>query len=163
MRMRSGVFGNLFDVTKEISFEVDIFDKRDIKAKLPELQTMIEQKRRELADLENRYRQLRTWAGLPTKTRSKESASIVAGTTVGGGGSISPSNAIEEVVEIVERIGRPMRSREVVIEMGSDAKRDTASWALWAAEGAGRLKRISKGLYAPLDYAPSDNGNEVQE
>jgi hypothetical protein len=133
---------------KDFSLEVDVFDKKAIREKLPTLQTLLEEKRRELADLEERYQQLRRWAGLASQGKT---------------GAKTPTSSIEEVVEIIERAGRPMRSREVVVEMGPDAKRDTASWAMWAAEGAGLIQRVSKGLYAPLDYKPSDNGSEAKE
>lgn len=135
-------------MAKEVQFQVDVFDKKAIREKLPELQTLLEEKRRELHELEERYSALREWAGLAANSRAK---------------STVPSTAIEEVVAIIERAGRPMRAREVVVEMGPDAKRDTAAWAMWAAEGAGLLKRESKGLYAPLGYEPSANGSGEED
>jgi len=116
---------------KDLSFEIDVFDKKAIREKLPELQTLVEEKRKELTELEERYRQLRHWAGLaPRSVKSSQ-----------------PTSSIEEVVGIVEGAGRPMRARDVVVEMGPDAKRDTAAWA----------------LYAPLDYQPSPNGSAGED
>ena len=126
-------------MAKDLSFEVDIFDKKALRQKLPELQRTLEQKREELAELEARYQQIRKWAGYPTKKVPSPDGD-------------KPSSAIDEVVEVVNRAGRPMRAREVVVEMGPDAERATVAWALWSAEGAGRLQRVKKGLYAPLDY-----------
>jgi hypothetical protein len=134
-------------MSKDFSFEVDVFDKKAIRDKLPALQTQLEERRRELAELEERYQQLRRWAGFAEKEKA----------------DAAPSSSIEEVVAIIERAGRPMRSREVVVEMGPEAKRDTAAWAMWAAEGAGLIQRVSKGLYAPIDYQPSLNGDEEKK
>jgi hypothetical protein len=142
------------------SFEVNILDKQDIRSKLPELQALIEQKRKELADLAARYEQLRTWAGYPTRSKVKPGSVRALSESLD---PARPPGSVDEVVEIVERIGRPMRSREVVVEMGPDAKRDTASWALWEAERRGRLKRFGTGLYGPLTYEPSENGSESKE
>jgi hypothetical protein len=130
---------------KDISFEVDVLDKKAIRERLPELQALLEQKRRELAELQERYDQLRRWAGFPVHRPSLTKGA-------------PSSSSIDEVVTILERAQRPMRSREVVLEMGPSAKRETASWALWSAEAAGLIQRLERGLYAPRGWKSAEGG-----
>jgi hypothetical protein len=142
------------------SFEVDILDKKAIRAKLPELHSIIEEKRKELAELVGRYEQLRTWAGIPARSKPKPGSVRALGAALDS--ARSPSS-VDEVVAVLEREKRPMRSRDVVVEMGTDAKRDTVSWALWEAERQERIQRLSTGLYAALGYKPSENGSKAKE
>ena len=143
---------------KDLSFEVDIFDKAAIKTRLPELAKIIEAKRRELDELEQRMEQLRRWAGLPERERKRA--------TKAAEDEREPSIQ-QEAVRIITESGRPMSTMEVMVEMNREASAKTVNWALWdAAAKRNLLRSMGHGRYAPLGYEadqdsllPSGNGS----
>jgi hypothetical protein len=146
-------------VNKDLSFEVDIFDKGSIKKRLPELAALIEVKRSELGELEQRYEQLRIWAGLSQRDRKQARAEVQR----------QKKTTIEdEAVRVVTEAKRPMAIMEVFVEVDRKTTPKTVNWALWSAAKKGRLFHVADGLYAPPGYEMqkelvSTNGSEADK
>jgi hypothetical protein len=62
-------------------------------------------------------------------------------------------NAVDQVVHALEHLGgaaTPAQLRERVPGLAPK----TVGWALWKAEQTNRVRKLSKGVYAPLSYLP---------
>ena len=55
-------------MSKKNSLPLDLFDKESIKTATVDLAKMIEERKRELVELEQKYAQLRIWAGYQDST-----------------------------------------------------------------------------------------------
>lgn len=139
-------------MSKKNSLPLDLFDKESIKTATVDLAKMIEERKRELVELEQKYAQLRIWAGYAAGQKKTPAAGQVS--------EREPSTQAE-AVRILNETKRPMNTMEIVVHMGSGANPKTVNWALWNAERAGLIQRIPKrkGIYAALDYEPSENGD----
>jgi hypothetical protein len=124
---------------------IDITNRDDIRAKLPEIEKLLKVKREELAALEATYSDLRRMAGISAPSRGglREAVKSRAETT-----------AKKRVIGILEDAQTPMKSAEVATRL-PNLKRDTVNWALWNAEREGLIQRTSQGVYAALNYDPS--------
>jgi hypothetical protein len=140
-------------VAKTNSIQFDLFDKDSIRAATVELAKLIAERKRELAELEAKYSQLRDWAGL-----AKAKPSITATSEIVS--SREPS-VEDEVIRVLSETKRAMNTMEVIVHLGTDANRKTVNWALWNAAKEKRIKKIEgrRGFYAALDYEPSENGD----
>jgi hypothetical protein len=143
-------------VTKRSSLQLDLFDKDSIKTATVDLAKMIDERERELAELRQKYDQLRAWAGYPASGRQKKEAAAAAAADAARAPSIQ-----DEVVRVLTEQHRPMNTMEVVVHLGTGANRKTVNWAMWNAEREGLIQRLPdrKGFYAALDYKPSTNGD----
>jgi hypothetical protein len=64
-------------------------------------------------------------------------------------------NAVDQVVHALEQVGGPVTPAQLRERLPGLAPK-TVGWALWKAERAEpkRVRKLSKGVYAPLSYAP---------
>ena len=140
-------------MSKKTSIQLDLFDKESIKTATVDLAKMIEERKRELAELEQKYNQLRLWAGYAASQKKKPASADQVPDR-------EPSTQAE-AVRILNETKRAMNTMEIVVHMGTGANPKTVNWALWNAERAGLIQRIPKrkGVYAALDYEPSENGD----
>jgi ribosomal protein L16 Arg81 hydroxylase len=128
-----------------------LFDQESIRDATVDLKKIIDERKRELAELEQKYEQLRSWAGFTTAKPKKLSDVVVNHT----------SSTEDEVIRILNETLRPMNTMQVIVHMGTDANRKTVNWALWNAARENRIQKIEgrRGFYASLAYEPSENGD----
>jgi hypothetical protein len=139
------------------SLPVDLANRDDILAKLPEAEKILSLMER---DLEEQQRERDRWRDLVDVLRS------IAGTPNGdahdprppatGNNPPSYSPMQDLVVGVVDREVRPIRAKEVAALLhaeGHDVSGDSVSNALWQASKENkRIQRLGRGVYAPLAY-----------
>jgi hypothetical protein len=141
-------------VAKTQSIQLDLFDKDSIKTATVDLAKMIEERKKELAELEQKYHQLRVWAGYAASAKQRHGLPDLRPPAQGREPSVQ-----DEVVRILGEEKRPMKTMEIVVHLGTGANPKTVNWAMWNAARLGQIKRLEKGFYAALDYKPSKNGD----
>jgi hypothetical protein len=125
----------LGDVEK---FEVDIADPEAIASALKRVRAEIETKRVEMREL----------------LALRDKLVVLAGeTSVDAPPDSERATATSAVVASINAYGGELRPQQVwTMNPGIPPK--TIGWALWKAEREGLIKKISQGVYAPLDYEP---------
>jgi hypothetical protein len=146
------------------SLPVDLADRQDILAKLPEAEKILNLMER---GVEDQQRELDRWRDLVGILRS------IAGKPQGSAqGSRGPATATvpsaapmqDLVVEVMDREVRPLRAKEVSEILrgeGHELTSDSVSNALWqASKGNKRIRKLrGRGVYAPLAYTESETTN----
>jgi len=144
--------------------EINPFDLADLKEKLPALESALETRQAQLfqetEQLQLRQREVKsheevvdslrrilgTYENPPEKLGVKVSNALSAFAA----GLVEQQSTKARVVEVVNALGAPVQVDDVLPYLNG-ANRDTAQWALWKADQDGELKRVAKGVYAPLD------------
>jgi hypothetical protein len=137
-------------VSTKRSYQVDIADLDDVRAKIAEVAQVVEEKREAMSQA---ARDLHYWTSVLDRLKliagerrqaAKKSADEKQGTI------------LDAVVGEVKRAQGPTTANEIeasLTMMGlPDVKRKTIGWALWKAHNDGLIRRVGKGLYAPLDW-----------
>lgn len=96
-------------MSKKNSLPLDLFDKESIKTATVDLAKMIEERKRELVELEQKYAQLRIWAGYAASQKRTPAAGQVS--------EREPSTQAE-AVRIPNETKRPMNTMEIVDHIG---------------------------------------------
>jgi hypothetical protein len=153
------------------SLQVDLADRKDISAKLPEAERVLALMEQEL---EEKQRDIDSWRDLVGVLRG------IVGKEAHGNAHVpqsappsAPAPALPQsyspmqdlVVGIVERENREIKAKEVAQILrseGHELASDSISSALWqASKDDKRIRRLGRGLYAPLiredtpDQAPT--------
>jgi hypothetical protein len=160
------------------SLPVDLSDPKDIRAKLPRAERILERLEREVAASQDRLARwlllvegLRSVAGATTRTSAATEATAAASAANVG----SPPATEDETSDTAKAAGRaqmqdlvvgrlnehgqPIRSRDLhrmLVEEGHpDLTPDSVSNALWyAAERLRTARKLGHGVYAPLGWHP---------
>jgi hypothetical protein len=137
---------------------IDLANPDDIRDKLPLARDLYRAKAREL---ENLTEQVESWKALVDLLARLvgEPGIEPLGAQRGTRSGRKRAPGQERAVEALERAGQPMGPsllyRFMVREgMEAPANRNALGANLWAAEKAGRVKKIDGGQYAPLDWQP---------
>lgn len=138
--------GTTLDMTDSRDLVSILLDKDKAREALPELHTLIQEKRRELDDLQELYDFLRRKAGLAAE-----------GTKVRDGSTTAA------VIGVLEDAGRPMSRTDVVLALGPDVNAETVSWALYDAARRKLIRRTGRGMFASLEYQPGEQGTLVDD
>jgi hypothetical protein len=138
---------------------VDPFDPQDIRAKLPEMRRVLGAKRKELEALTDQVRSLGELVELMARL-----APASPQPNAGKSGSVAPAKSApgqERAVGALERAGRPMGPAALYAFLEAEGREDdmpknanALGANLWAAARAGRIKKTTDGLYAPLTWEP---------
>jgi hypothetical protein len=135
-------------------FKIDINNPAEIEAALKDADVKVVAL---TASLNETMAQLTWWKVMRQRLAllSGESASK----TTPGGGSIR-----SQVEQIVKDSETPVGA-EWVLQLLPGASRKTVSWNLWDLERKGKIRKVSDGVYARLDFKPEkvatllDNGS----
>jgi hypothetical protein len=133
---------------------VNIADPEDVRAKLAEAEAQQEAAERARNYWSHAAERLRLLAGDATPE-----VPLSAAVSMNGPQSIEkgPGHVQDLIIDVIERQIDPVRAKDVTAILhreGHDISSDSVSNALWyAAEKSGRILRVGRGLYAPLDYA----------
>jgi hypothetical protein len=119
-------------------FQVDISDPDAIRQALEEVTEQVQVLRADLAQLEKVRSRLAVLSG---GLNTREGADTIQQT----------------IVAAVNERGEPTRAADVAHVLSKDVGRKTINWALWKSEQEGLIKKLDTGLYASLDYTPSQN------
>src|SRR5438552_311323 len=114
--------------------QVDITDPEDIRAKLPELEALIAQRRREIDRLDATVDKLAAFAGVRRRHASRNGGSKRQKAPA------RPKGSRRLVVEIVNKLGGAASIDNVAERMDPPMKRETVGWALWQAAKDGDLQ-----------------------
>lgn len=139
------------------TFEVDLADPQAVRTRLAELDEQIARKR---AMIHSAQADLAYWVSM------RRRLGIVAGEPAGalekvlhGIGQVAQEMAVAmsiqaQVEAIVKELVGPLTANDVLVRLAQGTKRETVNYALWKAEQEGRIKKLSQGVYAALEYEP---------
>ena len=144
--------------------EINPFDLADLKEKLPQLESVLESQKVELAAeterLQAREREVKSHEEVVQslrriladheKPREKRSARISNALLEVAANYVDQQSTKKRVIEIVNALGAQVRVDDILVHLPEGTNRDTAQWALWKAEQDGELVRAAKGVYAAL-------------
>jgi hypothetical protein len=145
---------------------INLADPEDIKAKLPEVERVVAAKHKDWQTWESLASNLARAAGVKRKTASGSPIRKVLRFADQPKRASKPKAPSTQTlaVKVIEEAHAAMdvgQVAEKLLEvMDSPVKKDTVGWALWKAEEEGQLQRVKKGVYAPLDYKPSQDETE---
>jgi hypothetical protein len=131
----------------KVSFEVDLADLDSLKARVPELEQIVEEKKAEATAAAREYRE---WSSLLSRLRGllgPEAAPDEASVRLKGEGSPT----LKRVVHAIDSAGRPLRAADVQALI-PDVAAGTIGWALSTATSEGLIKRVGYGIYASTDW-----------
>lgn len=133
------------------SFRVDFADFEDVRARLPEAKEI-------LRNMEDELKIWKDLVSLMCKRIGEQSP-----TASNGQGKRMQGM----VIDALTREGRPIKSRDLhkmLVEEGhSDITLENVSNALWyAAERLGTVRKVSRGVYAPLTDSASDRATRLR-
>lgn len=148
----------------QIKTEINPFDLADLKEKLPRLEAVLasqqaelekESERLQLRQQEVKSREevvesLRRILATHENPPEKRSVRISNALLTVAANYMDQQSTKKKVVEVVNALNAPVRVDDVLVHLPEGANRDTAQWALWKGVQDGALKRVAKGVYAPI-------------
>jgi hypothetical protein len=151
-------------VSKISSFDGDLDDHEQVRAKLADVEERIAESERVLRRVEDDLMRLeRLREGLLVIVGDKETESEAARAArmakIQQQAEIHRKNrelresakSIQAQVEnLVNALGRHVTANDLLAHLPPDTKRETVNWALWHAHTNNRILKISHGSYAPL-------------
>lgn len=160
--------------------QVDVANPKDVREKLPRAERALADMEREIAEMRARADRwkalvegLRSVAGLsgdapsaPAPVGTSDAPPAAAAKSAGTGGRAQMQALI---LEAMAEIGRPIKSSGLAVYLASRGHAfslDSVSNALWYAADRRTIRKVARGIYAPLDHdaeesAPKGADSEV--
>jgi hypothetical protein len=156
--------GYTIAVATKDPFEINLADLDEIRAKIPEVEQIVEQRRevvsaaqRDFAYWQSILDRLRLVAGQKTiaKTGTAKARATVGVVSTGS------ESALDRIVRVLNESAIPLRADDVSTRLEKPMAEKTIRWALWKASKEERIQKLETGLYASLDYV-SSNGSQAR-
>lgn len=163
-----GTLVSMTDFT-DFQLQVNVANPADVREKLPRAEKLLADMEREVSALQARVHRwrllvdgLRSVAGLSdavasipaSPSASKDVTAPTAAAPASAGGRAQMQGII---LEAMTEIGRPIKSsalRDYLASRGHEFPLDSVSNALWYAADRGNIRKVQRGIYAPLDSDP---------
>lgn len=155
-------------MSKISSFDGDLDDQEQVRAKLAEVEEGIAEAERALRAVEDELERLeRLREGLLVIVGDKEAETDAARTAREEKDQrhremlrrqLEEAREVRDAAKPIQRqvenlvnaSGRPVTANDLLAHLPPDTKQTTVNWALWHAHTKNRILRVSQGLYAPL-------------
>jgi hypothetical protein len=168
-------------MTKNTSFDGDLTDKETLRAKLTEIDSEIEHQKRESDRLDDELSRVyeviegleRVRDGLLVILGDKKPESEQArfereeneahreGQWVASLKQALAASIQTQVENLVNALGRQVSAGELLKHLPPDTKPEAVNYALWRAADKGRIRKVSRGVYAanaPVPTAATSEG-----
>jgi hypothetical protein len=155
-----------------MSLQIDLANPDDVRAKIPDVEKLVTQKRAALLEAN---REVNRWQNFLETLRalvSDQEPSRVTSVYVSAAGTGKTARTLDLIMRVLGEADHPMETKAIVERVTALAdeppKPDTITWTLWKAHKDNLIRKIGKGVYAPLSVSGdqllvSPNGNGEAE
>jgi hypothetical protein len=142
-------------------FEINLADLEEIRSKIREVEAIVEEERERVSEAQ---RQFAYWQSILDRLRlvSGQKPTHKATTRGTSPTTAEGESAIDRIVRTLHESAIPLRANGVAGRLTEPMTEKTVRWALWKAGKEGRIQKLEPGLYASLDYTPSQNGSQAR-